>query len=199
MDCLVIKTQHEDTRSLRAVSTDNNDKVQSYYIQFVPYDLDPQNPEQNRAAQTVLPPAGKNGTMRSYDFTLKRGLYHIVIETVKEIDRSKTPPVISYPETRYVYPDPVMAGDKYTIEVKIENAVCYGKNGIRVRMLSREHNLGPRDIYYRIKGEGDTSEIKYYVPFKNTDRIDFFVKGIEPDHIEIISDNPGYSIRIRNS
>ena len=190
---LVIKTQHDETRALRAIAGEVGNGTQ-YYIQFVPFDLDPKDPERNSTAYTVLPPAQKGGTMLSYPFSIKRGLYHVIIEKIISIDTNARPIKIERDlSSRFIYPESVMAGDLYTLEVKKEEAVCYGKKGARIRMLSREQNLTPRDVYYQIKG--NTEGIKYYVPFKDDDRIDFFVKGVEPGYVDVFVSNPGFVIK----
>ena len=190
---LEIKTQHDDTRALRAIAGEVGNGVQ-YYIQFVPFDLDPNDPERNRTAYTVLPPAQKGGTMLSYPFSIKRGLYHVIIETITSIDTSVRPVKIERDSSsRFIYPEPVMAGDKYTLKVKRQEAVCYGKKGARIMMQSQEQTLSPKDVYYQIKG--DTEGIKYYVPFQDDNRIDFFVKGVEPGYVDVFVSNPGFVIR----
>ena len=192
---LEVKTQHDNTRVLRALSRDNGERVQ-YYVQFVPFGKSTDDAESNRMAFTVLNPPNRENVMVSFDFELQRGVYHVILEKITKIEKTGRTPIIERDsESRYIYPVPIMVGNRYVLEIKMENAVCYGKNGVHVMMRSRETKLGPKDAYYKIKGE--SAGIKYYVPFNDSNEIDFFINGVVPEQVYFESKNPGIEIKYR--
>lgn len=87
----------------------------------------------------------------------------------------------------FQYEEPVMAGEPYRVSVKVEEAGCYGTNGVRVRIQSEEIPLDSKMLYYRIRRE-NLEQFKYYIPFNNQRQIDFFVKGVKPDEITLIAE-----------
>lgn len=192
---LEITTQHDNTRVLRAISRDNSERAQ-YYVQFIPYGMSTDDADNKSRAFAVLNPPDKKGVMISFDFVLQRGVYHVVIEKITKIGRNgKAVSIERDHESKYVYPLPIMVGKRYVLGIKIEKAVCYGKSGVHVIMESSETRLGPKDVYYKIKGE--SVGIKYYVPFADTGGIDFFIKGVVPEQVEFIAMNPGIEIKYR--
>ena len=192
---LEVKTQHDNTRVLRALSRDNGERVQ-YYVQFVPYGKSTGDAENNRMAITLLNPPNRENVMVSFDFELQRGVYHVILEKITKIDKTgRTPLIERDSESRYEYPIPIMVGNRYVLKVKIEKAVCYGKEGVHVTMESSETKLGSEDVYYKIKGE--SIGIKYYVPFNGSNEIDFFIKGVVPEQVYFESNNPGIEIKYR--
>ena len=190
---LEIITQHDNTRVLRAISRDNTERAQ-YYVQFVPYGMLTHSADSNNWTFAVLNPPDRKSVMISFDFELQRGVYHAVIEKITKIEKiGRTVSIERDHESRYVYPLPIMVGKQYIVEIKMEKAVCYGKNGVHVFILSCETKLGPNDVYYKIQGESEG--IKYYVPFEDTEKIDFFIKGVEPEQVDFSAMNPGIEIK----
>lgn len=180
-----VETRHDDVRVLHAIKEMRNDQSQ-YLVEFIPNEGG-----STVVGKTILKSAGlDNPNLISFSFSLKRGLYDVTVSRVTRIDGSS---VETDPETRFRYADPVMVGDPYRVKMKVENAVCYGENGVRVRIVSMEIPLDSQTVYYKIKKE-NIEHIKYYVPFNQQDRIDFFVKGVNKDEIELFFGTPSFKM-----
>ncbi len=186
---LQVETKHDDTRVLRAIKENRND--QNQYLVYL-------NPNKNgllaggaEKGQAILISAGANNpNLISYDFRLKRGLYDVVIERIESIAGGE---IHTDPESRYEYPDPVMVGQRYLVRSKVEDTVCYGEAGVRVRIQSVEVPLGPEMVYYVIDRD-ELKDIKYYVPFHDEKKIDFFVKGVQSGEMQLYLGNPSFQI-----
>lgn len=186
---LRVETKGDDTRVMRAIKEKRSDQYQ-YLIEFTP-----NKNSLNRGAEnnekTILNSAGHNNpNLISFPFKLRRGLYDVTVSRVAEIQGREIKIV---PETKEKYPDPVMVGEKYVVKAKIEDAQCYGVNGVRVRIKSTELELDSHTVYYIIDRE-NLREIKYYVPFNGSDRIDFFIKGVKAEEIDVFLGNPSFQI-----
>lgn len=181
-----VETKHDDLRVLHGIKDVRNDMSQ-YLVEFTPSEGG-----YSVAGKTILKSAGKedNPNLISYGFSLKRGLYDVDISRVTKIAGSN---VETDPESHMKYPYPVMVGDPYRVKMKIEDAVCYGERGVRVRIVSMEIPLDSDTVYYKIKKE-NLENIKYYVPFDQKDRIDFFVKGVNKDEIELFFGTPSFQM-----
>ena len=62
-----------------------------------------------------------------------------------------------------------------------------------MRIKSSELELDSHTVYYIIDRE-NLREIKYYVPFNGSDRIDFFIKGVKAEEIDVFLGNPSSQI-----
>lgn len=186
---LRVDTMHDDTRVMRAVKEKRNDDYQ-YLVELSP-NKSSMYKSSDSQEKTILRPAGQdNPNLISFPFKLKRGLYDVTVSRVAEIlDRD----IKIVPETRAQYPEPVMVGEKYVVQVKIEDARCYDEEGVRVRIRSKEFELDSRTVYYVIHRE-NLESVKYYVPFNGSDRIDFFIKGVRKEEIDIYLGNPSFQI-----
>ena len=187
---LWVETKHGNTRVLHGIKDDRNEQT-SYNVEFVPNKNSTNTQNIEVKGQTILKAAGMNDLrLISFDFELKRGLYDVYITKVKRIDGSD---IDLDEESRYQYEEPVMVGNPYTIQMKKEETVCYGEQGVRVRIASMELPLDSETVYYQIKRE-NVSDIRYYVPFNQQQTIDFFIKGVKPDEIEIFLGNSSFQI-----
>ena len=168
---LRVETKGDDTRVMRAIKERRSDQYQ-YLVEFTP-NRNSLNRGGESSGKTILNSAGQNDpNLISFSFKLRRGLYDVTITRVAEIQGRE---IKTVPETKEKYPDPVMVGEKYVVKSKIEDAQCYGVNGVRVRIKSTELELDSHTDIYIIDRE-NLREIKYYVPFNGSDRIDFSLK-----------------------
>ncbi len=186
---LRVETQHSDMRVMHAIKEKKTDRFQ-YLVEFTP-NTSSLNLGSESREKTILNPAGENDPkLISFPFKLKRGLYDVWVSRVASIEGRDIQVV---PDTREMYPEPVMVGEKYVVQAKVEDERCYGTEGVRVRIRSMEMELDSNTVYYIIERE-NLREIRYYVPFEGTDRIDFFIKGVRADEIRIYLGNPSFQI-----
>lgn len=180
-----VETRHDDVRVLHGIKKVRSDQSQ-YLVEFTPNEGG-----NNVVGKTILKSAGlDNPNLISFNFSLKRGLYDVTISKVLKIEGSS---VETDPKSVFKYPEPVMVGDPYRVRMKVEDAVCYGENGVRVRIVSMEIPLDSSTVYYKIKRENIT-QLKYYVPFNQKDRIEFFVKGVTKDEIKFFFGTPSFKM-----
>lgn len=186
---LRVETKGDDTRVMRAIKEKRSDQYQ-YLVEFTPNKNSLNRGSENNE-KTILNSAGHNNpNLISFPFKLRRGLYDVTVSRVAEIQGREIKIV---PETKEKYPDPVMVGEKYVVKARIEDAQCYSVNGVRVRIKSTELQLDSHTVYYIIDRE-NLREIKYYVPFNGSDRIDFFIKGVKAEEIDVFLGNPSFQI-----
>lgn len=186
---LSVNTLRDDVRVMRAIKENRNDNKQ-YQVELSP---NQNNLNGEDSVEFLLCPEMDSPNLISFTFNIKRGLYDAIVTEVKEITDPNC--VIIIPETAYKYPVPVMIGQKYIVKAKIEDSMCYGERGVRVRAkcVEADMSLSSNIIYYIIRKE-NISHIKYYIPFNNLSSIDFFVKGVSKENIEIYVDNPSIQI-----
>ena len=116
---------------------------------------------------------------------LERGLYELHFKRVLELKGPDGKPGFDEAE---VYQEPVMAGDKYRVEIQKSKAVMYGENGTLVQVCCDELLLGNHGLYYRIrKTDPQLSRIKYWVSMEEGNSVRFFVKGAETEEVEFPS------------
>lgn len=187
---LKVETKHDDTRILRAIKAVKSDQSQ-YLVKLTPNAKGLQGGV-SQVGEAVLISAGMdNPNLISYDFRLRRGLYDVVIETIVGIEGGQ---IRTDPESRYEYPEPVMVGQQYMVRAKLEDASSSGERGVRVRIQSTEVPLDEDMVYYIIDRE-NLKHVRYYVPFHQTDRIDFFIKGVQKDEVKLFLGNPSFQIQ----
>lgn len=192
---LKVETKHDDTHVLHAIKADRND--QNQYLVYLTPNPDSYMADITQKGKVVLVSAGQNNPkLISYDFKLGRGLFDVMIATIVSPDAGECleagdPPID--PASKYIYPEPVMVGKTYKVGYKMEDKFCYNTSGVRIRIKSFEIPLGPDMIYYTIDRD-NLREMKYFVPFKNEDQIDFFIKGVRKSEVNLHLGNPSFSL-----
>ncbi len=187
---LKVETKHDDVCVLHGIKASRTDQSQ-YVIEFIPNKNSTYFGNVDASGKTILKSAGMNTpNMISFDFRLKRGLYDVSISKVKRIEGAN---VEIEENSSFQYREPVMVGDPYKIKLKIEEANCYGCQGVRVRIASVEIPLDSNTVYYQIKRE-NINHIKYYIPFNQGKTVDFFIKGVKPEEVDIYFGNPSFQI-----
>lgn len=187
---LRIETKHDDTRVLHAIKENRKDQYQ-YLVELTPNKSNLNIGNSDIRVKTLLNSAGLNNpNLISYNFELRRGLYDVTISRVLEINGRE---IKTDPNTVEKYPEAVMVGESYIIQAKLEDAECYGGHGVRVRIRSREMPLDSQTMYYKIKRE-NLEHLKYYVPFHGSETIEFFIKGVRRDEVELNLGNPSFEI-----
>lgn len=187
---LWVETRHGVVRVLHGIKIDKTDQT-SYNVEFVPNKNSMDSQSTAVMGRTILKSVEMNNPrLISFEFQLKRGLYDVYLTKVKRIDGSE---IDLDEESRFLYPEPVMVGNPYSIQLKKEEAFCYGESGSRIRIRSTELPLDSETVYYQIKRD-NIDHIKYYIPFNNGTQVDFFVKGVRPDEIEIYLGNSSFQL-----
>ena len=164
-----VESKHDNVRVANAVKSDLNDEF-DYLLEFVP-NRNSVNFENNViVGKTILRHQIHSQLLISYDFRLNRGLYDVIVTQIDSISESEIKLV---EETKQKYDKPVMVGGKYVIRVKLTPTSCYGTNGLRIQIISDEVELDSKSMYYSILKE-ELNNIRYYIPFNNSKKIDFF-------------------------
>lgn len=185
-----VESKHDNVRVANAVKSDLNDEF-DYLLEFVP-NRNSVNFENNViVGKTILRHQIHSQLLISYDFRLNRGLYDVIVTQIDSISESEIKLV---EETKQKYDKPVMVGGKYVIRVKLTPTSCYGTNGLRIQIISDEVELDSKSMYYSILKE-ELNNIRYYIPFNNRKKIDFFVKGAVLDNFILNLENPSFEIQ----
>ena len=185
-----VESKHDNVRVANAVKSDLNDEF-DYLLEFVP-NRNSVNFENNViVGKTILRHQIHSQLLISYDFRLNRGLYDVIVTQIDSISESEIKLV---EETKQKYDKPVMVGGKYVIRVKLTPTSCYGTNGLRIQIISDEVELDSKSMYYSILKE-ELNNIRYYIPFNNSKKIDFFVKGSVLDNFILNLENPSFEIQ----
>ena len=185
-----VQTQSKDTRVVRA-RKENIDDFTAYQLEFIPNENSLNAYKQINCKVILEPQQGPN--LISYAFELERGLYDVYISKV--IGRNNSSVLLD--EEKVKYSNPVRVGEPYIIQIKIEETSCYGVNGVRVRIkVKAEPNqetikLSDEIMYYTIQGQ----DIPYYIPFSDSDRIDFFIQNINKYDLQFVITNPSFEIQ----
>jgi hypothetical protein len=184
-----VESKHDDVRIASAVKIDQNEEA-DYLLEFTTNESSLNAGNLQVYQKVILRHQINKKVLISYDFKLKRGLYDVMVTQVKAINGTD----IQLDESsRQKYNDPVMVGGKYNIRAKIKNEQCYGKSGIRVMIISDEIELDSNTMYYTVLREG-LKNIRYYIPFNHSKKIDFFVENISSDEFSLNLGNPSFEI-----
>lgn len=184
-----VESKHDDVRVANAVKMDQSEEY-DYQLEFTPNKSSLNNGNNGATVKTILRHQMNSQVLISYDFKLKRGLYDVTVTRVDSIDGTDVKLVES---TRQKYKEPVMVGGKYNVRYKVFLDQCYGEMGIRVQIISDEIELDSKTMYYTILND-DLKDIKYYIPFNNQQKIQFFVKGITKENFSLNIGNPSFKI-----
>ena len=185
-----VESKHDNVRVANAVKSDLNDEF-DYLLEFVP-NRNSVNFENNViVGKTILRHQIHSPLLLSHNFRLNRGLYDVIVTQIDSISESEIKLV---EETKQKYDKPVMVGGKYVIRVKLTPTSCYGTNGLRIQIISDEVELDSKSMYYSILKE-ELNNIRYYIPFNNSKKIDFFVKGAVLDNFILNLENPSFEIQ----
>lgn len=185
-----IQTSSGENRVVRARKARPDDEL-AYQLEFKP-NQSSLNAKKNISCKVVLEP--QNGSsMISYTFQLERGLYDVYVTKVIGRDNNS----VQLDEVTEKYPKPVMVGNPYTVGIIVEASECYGERGalIKIKTKDDELRLGNDVLSYTIDSL-ETENIFYHIPFNQSNRITFFVKGISVHEIKFHMDNPSFQLKL---
>lgn len=184
-----VESKHDDVRVANAVKI-NHDEEHDYLLEFIPNESFLNSSNCGTVGKTILRHQINSQLLISYDFKLKRGLYDVIVTIVESTNGTDIKLVEG---TRIKYKEPVMVGGKYKVRAKILATDCYGTKGIRLQIISDEIPIDAKTMYYTILKDGLES-IRYYIPFNDTKKIDFFIKGVTVQEISLNIINPSFEI-----
>lgn len=184
-----VESKHDDVRVANAVKVDYDEEY-DYLLEFTPNKSFINSGNNHVLGKTILRHQKNSQLLISYDFKLKRGLYDVTATIVESTNGTEINLVEGTSEK---YKEPVMVGGKYKLYVKILPAVCYESAGIKIQIISDEIQLDSKTMYYTILRD-DLKSIRYYIPFNDTKKIDFFIKGITAEEFSLNITNPSFEI-----
>ena len=189
---MYIETVGRDKRVLQSFINDNTEC--RYQAEFYLHDCKDDKPVQN---VVVEPNTNFQNRMISYQFDLERGLYDVWITRIEKIDVDNNIHLLD--ETRHKYEYPVMVGEKYELAIHKTACRCYGEDGVHILIRSRDKEINSHDIYYKITKSNEeydrVKNIRYFIPFNNRREIDFFVKGVGVNEVDVVVDNPSFEVK----